>query len=71
MTKLNTEIKAHRDALVPGISPGIASLVRQEASRWREAASANQWAVLSLRQDRVLDSRPPLGSLGAPKLVSH
>ena len=31
---------------IPGISPGVSALVKEEALRWREAASANDWRVL-------------------------
>lgn len=61
MIEPKTKRKAADSSIVPGISPGVASLVKQEASRWREAASANQWAVLSLPQERRIGPGHPLG----------
>lgn len=31
---------------IPGISDSVSILVKEEAIRWREAASANHWEVL-------------------------
>ncbi|NEV60757.1 hypothetical protein [Thiorhodococcus minor] len=65
MIHTKTKIKASDSSIVPGISPGVASLVKQEASRWREAASANQWAVLSLPGEQGRGSGRPLGGAGS------
>ena len=61
-TKMIT--KSPESHTIPGISPGISALVKEEAARWREAASANQW--------RVLDPPParPAADHGAAALRS-
>ncbi|MBK1722010.1 hypothetical protein [Thiocystis violacea] len=33
---------------IPGIAPTVSELVKEEAARWRDAASANHWSVLDL-----------------------
>ncbi len=38
-----------------GTPPSVSMLVKEEAARWREAASANHWEVLDLPAD--LESR--------------
>lgn len=48
---------------IPGIAPRISSLVKGEAARWREAASANHWAVLDLPPARMADQHPPLAGI--------
>lgn len=43
MTIDNAEAKS-----IPGIPNSVSNLVKDEAVRWREAASANHWAVFDL-----------------------
>jgi hypothetical protein len=56
-TNMSTNIR--ETETIPGISPGVSALVKEEALRWREAASANHWRVLDPAPART----PGMGGL--------